>query len=46
MSPAWVKLKLELLEGLPFKDVKLGWKVYVIFAETFISIVHSVCATL
>jgi hypothetical protein len=42
VSPAWVKLKLELLEGVSFKDVKLGWKVYVLFSETFVSIVHSV----
>jgi len=40
VSPAWVWLKLDLLQDFPFKDGKLGWKVHVIFSENYISIIH------
>jgi len=40
LSPAWVRLKLFILPDFPFKDVKGGWTIFVIFDEDKIVVVH------
>jgi len=40
VSPAWVYIRLTLLKDFPFKDVKQGWQVFVIFKTTSVIVVH------
>eukprot|EP01120_Amphizonella_sp_Union-15-10_P015301 TRINITY_DN7848_c0_g1_i1.p1 TRINITY_DN7848_c0_g1~~TRINITY_DN7848_c0_g1_i1.p1 ORF type:complete len:928 (+),score=179.16 TRINITY_DN7848_c0_g1_i1:62-2845(+) len=40
LSPAWVRLKLFILQDFPFKDVKSGWKIYVIFEDDKVIVAH------
>jgi len=40
VSPAWVYLNLFLLKEFPFKDVRLGWSVYVYFTAQKITVIH------
>lgn len=40
ISPAWVRLKLFILAGFPFKDARKGWRIYLIFEPFFVTICH------
>lgn len=40
VSPAWIKLKLDILDGYPFKDMKKGWNIGIIFNQKDIVVVH------
>jgi len=40
VAPVWTWLKMFLLSGHPFKDVKLGWLIYIVFDGQLIHIVH------
>lgn len=40
VSPAWIKLKLDILAGFPFKDAKKGWNIAIVFNANEIIVVH------
>jgi len=40
VSPAWIYINLFLLKEFPYKDVKLGWTVYIIFSRNRITVIH------
>jgi len=42
VAPVWVWFKLSLLGEFPFKDVKLGWFIYVSFQPTEVFVIHQV----
>jgi len=40
VSPVWIHMKLQILKDFPFKDTKHGWKIYVLFYEEEIHVIH------
>jgi len=40
VAPVWMFLKMFLLSGHSFKDVKLGWLIYVVFEGQYIHVIH------
>jgi len=40
VAPVWMWLKMYLLSGQSFKDVKLGWLVYIVFESQAIHVIH------
>lgn len=40
VSPAWLKLKMDILKGFPFKDHKQGWSIGIIFSSKDVLVVH------
>lgn len=40
MAPVWTWLKMFLLSGHSFKDVKMGWLVYVVFEGQSVHVIH------
>jgi len=42
IAPAWLYLRLSVLQDFPFKDLKQSWVIYIILNETEISVIHQV----
>jgi hypothetical protein len=42
ISPAWVRLRLFILDKFPFKDARKGWRIYIKIEPYFITVCHVV----